>query len=215
MKRLKLKKTVKVVLMSGVLVITLITILFGIRTKTVFKNKDDFIYTNDYIFDNYLPVIKKEEVLIKPFSSDNISIYKSFYDKDQSKEKQEKSLIYYENIYMQNSGVDYSSESEFNVVSTISGTVTNISEDKLLGKTIEIKNSNGITTTYQSLSEINVKKSDTVSQGQIIGKSGNCALYSDIKNGLHFELFINGTVVDPEAYYDKNLSEVLNKQDEN
>lgn len=59
---------------------------------------------------------------------------------------------------MQNSGVDYKSDETFDVVASVSGTVTNITEDTLLGKTVEIKNSNEITTMYQSLGEVIVKK---------------------------------------------------------
>ena len=112
---------------------------------------------------------------------------------------------------MQNSGVDYKSDETFDVVASVSGTVTNITEDTLLGKTIEIKNSNEITTMYQSLGEIIVKKGDTVTQGQVIAKSGACVLNSDIKQGLHFEMYKNGTVINPEKSYDKNLKDIINK----
>ena len=46
-------------------------------------------------------------------------------------------------------------------------------EDQILGNVIEIKHSDDIVSTYQSLSEINVKEGDAVKQNQIIGKSGN------------------------------------------
>ena len=77
-------------------------------------------------------------------------------------------------------------------------------------KTIEIKNSNEITTMYQSLGEVIVKKGDTVTQGQVIAKSGACVLNSDIKQGLHFEMYKNGTVINPEKSYDKNLKDIIN-----
>ena len=214
MKRRKLKPVVKIVSLALVLTIFSIVLLINVIPTKISEDEDEFVYVNDYIFDNYLPVINKDEVLIRPYSDENVSVYKGFYDKDKSKEEQEKALIYYENIYMQNSGIDYSSENEFNILSSVSGTVINITDDDLLGKTVEIRNSNGITTTYQCLSEINVKKSDIINQGQIIGKSGTCNLYKDVKNVLHFELYINGSIVNPDLYYDKIINNQSNKTDE-
>ena len=75
-------------------------------------------------------------------------------------------------------------------------------------KTIEIRSSTEIITTYQSLGEISVKKGDTVTQGQIIGKSGTCTLNSDVANGLHFEMYKNGQVINPEKFYDKSLKDL-------
>ena len=72
---------------------------------------------------------------------------------------------------MQNSGVTYKADETFDVLASISGTVTNVSDDTLLGKTVEIRNSTELIVLYQSLGEVAVKKGDTVSQGQIIGKS--------------------------------------------
>ena len=214
MKVKKLKPAVKIALLSIFFIVLVIGFMFSKKGIQTLTKDDNFVYVNDYIFDNYLPVIKKEEVFIRPYGEESVSVYKPFYDINKTSEEQQKALILYENIYMQNSGTDYSSDKEFNVLASVSGTITNVSDDKLLGKTVEIKNSNGIVTTYQCLSEVNIKKSDIISQGQIIGKSGTCDLYKDVKNGLHYELYINGSVVDPELYYDKSLLETQEKKNE-
>ena len=86
--------------------------------------------------------------------------------------------------------------------------VTNVTDDTLLGKTIEIRNSTELIMVYQSLGEVLVKKGDTISQGQIIGKSGTCKLNSEIKQGLHFEIYKNGQVINPEKIYGKQLKEL-------
>ena len=109
---------------------------------------------------------------------------------------------------MQNSGVTYKADETFDVLASISGTVTNVSDDTLLGKTVEIRNSSELIVLYQSLGEVAVKKGDTVSQGQIIGKSGNCTLNNDIANGLHFEIYKNGSVINPEKYFDKSIKDL-------
>ncbi len=210
MKRIKLKPFVKISMIGVVLIVFLVSVLYlnNNKTDTVSKNDNDFTYVNDYIFDSYYPVVNQEEKFVRPYTSETVSIYKNFYDKDASEEEQQNSIIYHEGIYMQNSGVDYKSEEGFDVVSSVSGTVTNVTEDTLLGKTVEIRNSNEIIIMYQSLGEVLVKKGDNVTQGQVIAKSGTCALNSDVKQGLHFEMYKNGSVINPEKYYDKSVKEL-------
>ena len=211
MKKRKLKVEVKISLVVCLLLIMVISIsslLFN-RTQSVSKIEEDFTYVNDYIFDNYYPVVKTDEVIIRPYTSDKVVLYKNFYEKDADKEMQRNSIMYYEGIYMQNSGVDYKSEEQFDVISSLAGTVSNITDDPLLGKTIEIRNSTEIILMYQSLGDIYVKKGDIVAQGDIIGKSGTSSITSDISNGLHFEIYKNGTVVNPEKYFDKKLKELI------
>lgn len=211
MKRRKLKPFVKVSIVGAVLIVFLLSVFFVTdgKTSTVSKN-DDFTYVNDYIFDSYYPVVNQEEKIVRPYTADTVSIYKNFYDKDASEEEQKNSIIYHEGIYMQNSGVDYKSEEQFDVVASVTGTVTNVTDDTLLGKTVEIRNSNEIIVMYQSLGEVLVKKGDNVTQGQVIAKSGTCTLNSDVKQGLHFEMYKNGSVINPEQYYDKSVKDLVN-----
>ncbi len=212
MKKRRLKPFVKISAIGVFLIVCLVSIvsLSDNKTNTVSKTSDDFTYVNDYIFDNYYPVVNQEEKLTKPYTSEKVSIYKNFYDKDATEEEQKNSIIYHEGIYMQNSGVDYKSDEQFDVVSSLSGTVTNVTDDTLLGKTVEIRNSSEIIIVYQSLGEVLVKKGDNVTQGQIIAKSGTCTLNNDVTNGLHFEMYKNGSVINPEKYYDKSIKELVN-----
>lgn len=209
MRKRKLKPIVKVTILGIFLTVCMIAVgvLTG-KTSNVSKIDNDFTYVNDYIFDSYYPVINDGEKISKPFTREDISIYKNFYDKDTSEDEQKNSIIYHEGIYMQNSGVDYKSEEQFDITSSLSGTVTNVTDDTLLGKTIEIRNSTELIMLYQSLGEVLVKKGDTISQGQIIGKSGTCKLNSEIKHGLHFEIYKSGQVINPEKIYGKQLKEL-------
>lgn len=212
MKKRKVKKEVKILIVVCVMLVSVIsatTLLFN-KTQSVTKVDSDFTYVNDYIFDNYYPVVSNEETIIRPYTSDKVTLYKNFYEKDANKDVQQNSIIYYEGIYMQNSGVDYKSDESFDIVSSLSGTVTNITDDPLLGKTIEIRNSTEIVFMYQSLGEVLVKKGDIISQGDIIAKSGTCSINNDITNSLHFEIYKNGTVINPEKYFDKSIKELIN-----
>lgn len=212
MKKRKLKPFVKVSVVAVILIVCAISLglLLNNKVQSVSVTDNDFTYVNDYIFDSYYPVINQDEKIIRPYSSDAVSIHKSFYEKDGTEEEQQNSIIYHEGIYMQNSGVDYKSDDVFDVIASLSGTVTNVTDDPLLGKTIEIRNSTELIVLYQSLGEVAVKKGDTITQGQIIGKSGTCTLNSNIKNALHFEMYKNGSVINPEKFYDKSVKDLSN-----
>ena len=127
-------------------------------------------------------------------------------------ETQEKSILYHENTYIQNSGMDFGLTDTFDVVAVLDGSVTDVKEDETLGKVVEIKHDNGYVSIYQSLSEVSVKKGDIITQGQVIGKSGTNELDKDIGNHLHFELYVNGQVVDPTLYLNKELETSENKE---
>ena len=77
-----------------------------------------------------------------------------------------------------------------------------------MGKTIKIKHSNDLISVYQSMGSVEFKVNDTVTQGTIIGKSGENNVSKDLGNHLHFELYYQGNVVNPENYYGKLLGEL-------
>lgn len=186
-------------------------------SNNVFKSDNldiDDVILEDDLYEEELkssdvPVISQDEVISRPYTNANVKVLKSFYDYKADSSSQENSIIYYGNTYMQNSGVDYGMESEFEVVSILDGTVMEIIEDDdIVGKTIKIKHSNDLISVYQSLGNIDVKVDDAVTRGMIIGKSGNSNVSSDLGNHLHFELYNKGTIVNPEDYYDKKVNEL-------
>lgn len=162
--------------------------------------------------DNVTPVIKKDDTPVskieKPFVSTNVAISKSFYDMTDEASKQQNSLVYYENTYLQNSGVLYSSKDEFDVLSSFDGTVTNVSKDDILGNYVEITHNQNLKTIYYSLSDVQVKKDDVVISGDVIGKSGDNSLSGETENCLLFEVYHNGTTIDPEDFYNMNIEDL-------
>lgn len=58
---------------------------------------------------------------------------------------------------------------------------------------------NRLYTLYGHLSRVNVSQGQTVSQGQIIGYSGNTG--NSYGAHLHFEIRVNGSTVDPMSYF--------------
>ena len=163
--------------------------------------------------DNTTPVIKNEEnilqsIIEKPYVSSNVSISKSFYDMTDDAKKQEDSLVYYQNTYLQNSGVLYESTDPFDIKASYDGKVTNVSQDDILGNYIEITHNENLKTVYYSLSEVTVKKDDVVLSGDVIGKSGTNKLNNDSKNSLLFEVYHNGVAIEPEDFYNMNIDDL-------
>lgn len=173
--------------------------------KDVIKEEEDndsFDYSSD------VPVVATEPTIIRPYINGGVKIVKNYYDYQADTASQEGSIVYYGNTYMQNSGVDYGMETEFEVVSILDGTVMEVIDDEIMGKTIKIKHSNDLISVYQSLGSADVKVNDVVTQGTIIGKSGEANVSRELGNHLHFELYYQGSVVNPENYYDKLLGEL-------
>ena len=86
--------------------------------------------------------------------------------------------------------------------------VKEVKEDTTLGNIVTIDHDKGITSVYQSISDITVKKDDEVAAGQIIAKSSTSNISTELENHLYFELIINGACVNPENYYGKLINEL-------
>ena len=78
--------------------------------------------------------------------------------------------MYYEDTYLQNSGVEYKGSDNFDVVSILNGTVISIKNDNILGNVVEVRHDNDMISVYQSLSDVKVTENQEIKQGDIIGK---------------------------------------------
>lgn len=206
-RRLRLKSYVipclYVVLFSSIVIgATLIT--NSLKEKEV-ETEPEYNYVSSTILNQDIPVINETVKMIKPYTNEQVKVGKSYYDYKAESKAQEGSITYYDGSYIQNSGIDYVLGETFDVVAVLNGTVVNVKQDEILGNVVEIQHDNNYVTTYQSLSEVSVKKDDIVTQGQIIGKSGSNKLDKDMGNHLHFEVYVNGQVVDPNLYVDKEI----------
>lgn len=158
---------------------------------------------------NITPTVSVSKTIIRPYTSTDVSATIPYYNIDGTNDEQAAALIYYEGIYMQNTGVLYTSNNTFDVVSILDGTIKNIKEDSLMGNIVEIEHTNNLTTVYQSLGEVKVKVGDTVKQGDIIATSGQNKIATDTSNALHFEVFYKGEVFNPEEFYLLDYNEVM------
>ncbi|MBQ9024728.1 MAG: M23 family metallopeptidase [Bacilli bacterium] len=211
MKKFRFKKLVKPAVYTGALATLFLSFaLIESTSEEPLKDNNDFQYVNNSIFTSNIPVVKEQSdvVIIKPYSSDKVEISKKFYDNTATDEEKENALIYYNDTYMQNSGILYKSDEQFEVLSILDGTVIDVKKDEILGNVVEVKHSNNLISTYQGLSEVSVKKDQTINSGQQIGKSGKLELGEPLENALLFELIKDGKYINPLNYFDKKLSEI-------
>lgn len=204
MKKIRLRKKVLISLYF------LLVCLFAFGTLTIFDGKntnnkiEEINYVSSIIWSNDTPVISTDKVIIKPYVDKDVKVAKYYYNYKDSAESQQNSIIFYEDTYMQNSGIDYILENVFEVVSVLDGVVTKVEENELVGKTIEIKHENNIISVYQGLSEVSVKEGQQITQNTLVGKSGKSTINKELGNHLHFEIYISGQVVNPLDCFDKN-----------
>ena len=210
MKKYRLKKP----LIGMIYALTFISVFSGIyfiernlEPDNTF-NEREFDYVSKINIEEQVPVVADVPEIIRPYKATDILLVKNYYDYKGEASVQQNSLIYYEDTYLQSTGVSYSNGNPFDVVSILDGTVVSIKEDNILGKTIEIRHDNETISIYQSLSEVFVKENDQVKQGDIIGKSGENNISKELGNHLYFELIINGQNVNPEEYYNKKVTEL-------
>lgn len=209
MKR-QLKKSVVYGLyaLSFALLIGGVTFLGIATTKETNNNKEKYVSKGILDYESEVKVVNTNDVIMRPYKDDNIKIVKNYYDYKSEAEKQEESLILYEDTYMQSSGVSYSNGDLFDVVAILDGTVKEVKEDSLLGNVITIEHENGIISIYQSVDNILIKSGDIVTSGQILAKSATSNISTDLGNHLYFELIVNGACVNPEDYYNKAINEL-------
>ena len=183
-------------------------VLLGGATKKVAE--DRYSYVSEGILDkeDNIKVVEQTDTIIRPYTEADVKVVKGYYDYLSDAESQESSLIYYEGTYMPSSGVAYSNGKQFDVVPVLSGTVTDIVEDTIIGNSITIEHNNGIISVYQSVSDIKISKGDVVAQGVPIAISSTSNISKELDNHLYFELIIDGVSVNPESYFDKASNEI-------
>ncbi|OCA82422.1 peptidase M23 [Bacillus sp. FJAT-27225] len=189
-----------------------------------YQNSGDSADKNDYkstdiakkqFNEPSVEVNKSMETLSMPVGNEEQTvIQKKFYDNAASEKDQEAALVFYNNTYVPNTGLDIAMKdgSSFDVLAALSGTVTRVEEDSLLGNLIEVQHDTGIVTHYQSVKDIKVKAGDTVDKGDVLAAAGQSLLNEKAGTHVHFEIRKDGVAVNPQNYFDKPLSALQQEQ---
>lgn len=191
-----------ILLFSGVVLIGMVTKKASTTPTYDYVSKSILDYEED------VKVVNSGEKINKPYNNETVKLVKDFYDYKGESSSQENSLIYYEDTYIQSSGVSYSNGESFEVLAILDGTVTEVKEDDVVGNSITVEHSNGIISIYQSITNIKVKEGDKINAGFVIADSSTSNISKELNNHLYFELIIDGLCVNPEVYYDKLINEI-------
>lgn len=201
MKKRKLKPYVLPTLYVLIIVVSFFSIAF--INSYLYKDTNDYDYTKSIMQEDTKPIIKEEEPLksfLKPYTDENISIETTYYNKDDNEETQINSLLSYERTYMPSTGCMYISDSKFDIVSVYDGTVTDIRDDEVFGKVIEVTHNSNLITYYYSVDEVMVEENALIVAGDKIGTSTINKLDPDHES-LYFEVYYQGKSLNPEEFY--------------
>lgn len=189
-----------------------VMLLSGVVGGTYFLKEslkdDNSKYVSNPILENILPVVSTKSTIIRPYTDNNVVIINDYYDYKSDENAQINALIFYNDTYMQNTGVVYGNDNVFDIITIADGEVIKVEDSELSGKIVEIRHSNDIISVYQFMNEVNVSLNQQVKQGDKIGTSGKSNLVDNSKNQLYFELIVRGELVNPANYYDKNINEI-------
>ena len=194
-----------------VLVLFLITSLAYFTSKAfIIKEEiglDNITYVSNSIFNRSIPIVSIDDTIKSPVNSD-IKIARYYYDEKSDIEKKEKSIVFYEGVYMPNTGIDYVNNEAFDILVAYDGTVIDILDDELLGKTVKIRHNGELISVYQGIDNIEVKKGDIVFTGQKIATSGKSKINKDLGESFHFEIYKDGVTINPEGCIDKKIGDI-------
>lgn len=97
-------------------------------------------------------------------------------------------------------GIDIGAAKGDRIKAALGGTVSDTGSDKSYGNFVKIDHGKGLSTVYAHCSFISVMKGQKVKQGDVIASVGDTGKASGYH--LHFELWKDGTALDPLNYMD-------------
>ena len=151
-----------------------------------------------------------ETIKMPVADADKSVIKKQFYDVNADEKAQEEALVFYNNRYEQNKGIDIAMEDgkSFDVKASLSGNVTKVQDDALLGNLVEVEHEDGVVTRYQSVKDIKVAVGDKVKQGQAIATAGKSQINEEAGVHVHFEIRKDNIALNPLDFVDKQASAI-------
>lgn len=199
MKKRKLKAFV-----LPLLYVTLTTSIFAIviilGSSSDFGEKE-YKYSTTVLRDNVEPVmgedITNETDITSPVDTSLANISIRYYDVKGTEADQQQSLIYYENTYLPNTGILYSSDNEFIVKTVFEGKVKEVNENEFFGKVLVVEHTNNLKTYYYGLNDIEVSLGDEITSGTVLGTAKNNEIMNNKKTFL-LEVYYNNELMNPE-----------------
>lgn len=205
------KRNKQILIRQIVICILIVVVIIGIKKVNilaannvldVFKNEIHKEYELSSIYEKAADIIKKiPELPQKVYSK--ISAKKKEFAFNPPTDSENITAVFGESFNSaadSNSfqrGMNFSSEKEMQVYSIGSGIVTEIATGNQYGRYIKVDHGNNAFSIYGGCTDIYVKPMQKVKSGDILASVSN-----HNNNQLHFELWINGEIVDPAQYID-------------
>lgn len=174
-------------------------------------DSDDMLQNEQPFGEEALPVTSMSERVQMPFENEHdMNIVGYFYDVHATAEEQQEALVYYNNEYYPNKGMDFAhvDGESFTVVAALSGTVVRAEKDELLGYIVEISHEDDVVTHYHSLENISVEQGDTIQQGEVLGEAGRNLYNKDAGIHVHFEIRQNDVAMNPNDVFDQPIDAI-------
>lgn len=196
---------------SAALILALVFIVQNSFTNTANDNTEESAETGKNFDQPAVEVNSNLEKIQMPVTDvANTVIKKQFYDVHADEKEQEAALVFYNNRYEPNKGIDIALKNgkPFDVVASISGSVTKVQEDALLGNVIEVEHEDGVMTRYQSVTDIKVAVGDEVKQGDTLATAGKSQINEEAGVHVHFEIRKDNVALNPIEFMDKQVSAI-------
>lgn len=152
-----------------------------------------------------VPVAAPAETMQWPVKErGELEVIMPFYEEGAGADVKQAALIEYNDTFTPHLGIDLArqDDKEFDVLAALSGKVSRVEKNPLVGYQVEITHPNGLVTVYQSLASVAVQKDAEVKKGDVIAKAGRNELEKDHGTHVHFEVRqgAEGASVNPEQY---------------
>lgn len=171
----------------------------------------EYKFSTELIDKEVEPVIEETEdvseastTVISPVDNSSVSIGTYYYNKDDDASRQEQSLILYEDTYLPNSGILYTSDNSFEIKNVYDGKVLDVKEDEILGSYVIVEHNSNLKTYYYGLENISVEKNEQILKGTLIGNSKENNISKGKKSFL-FEVYYKGETINPEKFINDNI----------
>lgn len=202
---------------SAALILALVFIVQNSFTNTANNDKSkESVETGQNVDQPAVEVNSSLEKIQMPVADvASVVIKKPFYDVNADEKAQEEALVFYNNRYEPNKGIDIALKDgkPFEVIASLSGNVTKVQEDALLGNVIEVDHGDGIVTRYQSVTDIQVAVGDAVKQGDVLATASKSQINEEAGTHVHFEIRKDNVAFNPSDFVDKQVSAIQTKAD--
>ncbi|UKS26103.1 M23 family metallopeptidase [Paenibacillus sp. HWE-109] len=132
-----------------------------------------------------------------------VSVSIPFYDTNAANDVKQAAMIQYNDQLTPHTAIDLKTKdgAAFDVLAALSGKVTAVDQNPVVGSLVEITHTNGLISVYQSLSDVKVVKGAEVKKGDIIAKAGRNEFEKEDGVHLHFEVrqTSDNAAVNPET----------------